>query len=553
MAYTYQVSYGLSATGPWTSAGTTTATTDTISGLQPSTNYYFQVIAVDSVTGLQSAPVVSGPYQTAAPAPPPPAPPPAQVESLAGTTVTTTGVTIYASQTLNTASTGPFNTWSLATATTSGATNYQINYNGTLDPVTTDVTTIYYINHTFWQFGSGNWYFWNCSGSQAISSDWSFSSVGSPVPNISLSGTNVATGAPSGTVVGTVSITTVIGTSSGTTSVSAYSGGVLSIGGTNASSFKLVGTSLETNAALTLSSYNITLILTQSGITLASTPFTITVGVSYAFNRPAAIPSNWVVVMFDDFTTTGTTLTQPSGLASITTNGSNTTGYNWYQAGGEPTVYNVFPTATAATLSTYVSGAANNGGGSNASPNGGIWNLVSGNSANQVGFLSSGVNNPNPPIGATGSWQYAYFEAYIQFNNPGQTSNNWAGWWTESTGQPNSSYTEVDFMETIYGGTVHNWPSNTQTNVYFPSFGGGSWHVDSNWHTYGVYWQNTGTNTGLITYYIDNTQIGSSVTTGTGSTYAPSLIGSYGLYMIIGPGTTSAAQLNVDWIRVWQA
>lgn len=67
MALNYQVSYGTSSNGPWTLFNTATTNTDVITGLSANTNYYAQIVTVDSTSGRTSLPVVSGPYLTAVP------------------------------------------------------------------------------------------------------------------------------------------------------------------------------------------------------------------------------------------------------------------------------------------------------------------------------------------------------------------------------------------------------------------------------------------------------------------------------------------------------
>ena len=65
MAFTYQVSTGPSLTGPWTAFGSPVSSlSEVITGLVPGTNYFFQVEAIDTITGLHSAPVRIGPFST---------------------------------------------------------------------------------------------------------------------------------------------------------------------------------------------------------------------------------------------------------------------------------------------------------------------------------------------------------------------------------------------------------------------------------------------------------------------------------------------------------
>lgn len=64
MAFNYAVSYSTTANGPWTAFNTVSTSTDTVTGLAPGTNYYFQIITQDTVSGLTGTPVVTGPFLT---------------------------------------------------------------------------------------------------------------------------------------------------------------------------------------------------------------------------------------------------------------------------------------------------------------------------------------------------------------------------------------------------------------------------------------------------------------------------------------------------------
>jgi hypothetical protein len=87
---------------------------------------------------------------------------------------------------------------------------------------------------------------------------------------VNLANTNFAAGAPSGTVVGAITVTM-------SPSSPAFSGS-LSLSGTNASSFQIVGTSLETNGVVAAGTYQINIIATQAGASGSpfSQPETIT-------------------------------------------------------------------------------------------------------------------------------------------------------------------------------------------------------------------------------------------------------------------------------------
>jgi hypothetical protein len=89
-------------------------------------------------------------------------------------------------------------------------------------------------------------------------SHWSFYATLNPAPTISsvsLSKRTFTAGAPSGTVVGAISVTMSSGSFTGS----------LSLSGANASSFKIVGSNLETNGVLPAGSYSINIVATESG------------------------------------------------------------------------------------------------------------------------------------------------------------------------------------------------------------------------------------------------------------------------------------------------
>lgn len=71
MAFNYQVSYSTSSSGPWTPFNTVTTNTDVIPNLVASTSYFVRIITVDTVSGLTSSPVISGPFATKSNAPVP--------------------------------------------------------------------------------------------------------------------------------------------------------------------------------------------------------------------------------------------------------------------------------------------------------------------------------------------------------------------------------------------------------------------------------------------------------------------------------------------------
>jgi hypothetical protein len=117
---------------------------------------------------------------------------------------------------------------------------------------TSDVSNHYY----FYPFGA-----LPATFSPSPSADpyhWSIYATLNPAPtisSISVSKSSFAAGAPSGTVVGSISVSMSSGSFTGS----------LSLNGANASDFKIVGSTLETNAVLPSGSYNINIVATQRG------------------------------------------------------------------------------------------------------------------------------------------------------------------------------------------------------------------------------------------------------------------------------------------------
>ena len=108
MSVTYIVEQGTSATGPWVavSGSPFSVTADIVSGLQPSTQYWFRITAQDIALGLTATPSIVGPVTTGNTG--------GSLETSEGTNVTTVGPTISASTVPGTAApSGPFNTFAL--------------------------------------------------------------------------------------------------------------------------------------------------------------------------------------------------------------------------------------------------------------------------------------------------------------------------------------------------------------------------------------------------------------------------------------------------------
>jgi hypothetical protein len=92
------------------------------------------------------------------------------------------------------------------------------------------------------------------SGNLAISV-----AAGQAIAAVSLSNNSFTGGAPSGTVVGTISVTM-------SPPSPAFSGS-LSLTGTNASQFQIAGLNLETNSAVPAGTYNVNIVATEAGVT----------------------------------------------------------------------------------------------------------------------------------------------------------------------------------------------------------------------------------------------------------------------------------------------
>jgi hypothetical protein len=97
------------------------------------------------------------------------------------------------------------------------------------------------------------------------------------IASVSLSNSTFTGGAPSGTVVGTISV-------SMSPATPAFSG-TLTLSGGNATSFQIVGTNLETKGVLPAGTYSINLVATEAGTT--GSPFTAVVSIN-GTNPPQA-------------------------------------------------------------------------------------------------------------------------------------------------------------------------------------------------------------------------------------------------------------------------
>lgn len=266
---------------------------------------------------------------------------------------------------------------------------------------------------------------------------------------------------------------------------------------------------------------------------------------------PAAAAGYNTLTFSDDFTSSST-------IAPTKTTSS---GYNWYwglqaaTSGNPTTCWSMNTTAMASSISN-----GNSGGGSYASINGGILTITGPAFPNDALMTIPGwaLNTGGAVRPAAGNWQYGYFEGYLQFNTThitGVQANGWPAFWMwgaeglNSEGfvssALNATTTEFDLIEafgTIFGGGAGSWGSAVHqpagsTTVYSTSLT----NADNNWHQYGILWT-----PGNIAFYLDNALQGSHSTSGWS-------IATQHMFMIMGTGNQSGGQMNVDWVRVWQA
>lgn len=264
-------------------------------------------------------------------------------------------------------------------------------------------------------------------------------------------------------------------------------------------------------------------------------PFTTTTAPAAPVTPAQASAAGFNNLVFNDDFTTANTITATSA----------TTGFNWYALEQNPSYYTVSTTQTAAQLSN-----GNTSGGSNASPNGGILNIINGRTNNDV--LQSCAQAITGTAGQQGnSWLHGYIEAYIQYKST-DSSPGWPAFWSFQTGPTaNAHNTELDFFEinanaNSYGLVFHTWFNNFASQV--GTGAGWTMPLTSEWHTYGCLWVSTGAGTGKVTGYVDNVQVGSSILTGTG-TNVPYFENGY-QYLIL--GTDLGWPMHIDWVRVWQ-
>lgn len=537
--------------------------------------------------------------------------------------------------------------WSLVGGTSRGT---QIARNGSVQTYTGFVVLLLYWNHTVYQQNSsGNWWYWNNSNASWVFTTDPRSTTTAAISGITLSNASFSGGAPSGTVVGSLGVTMSSGSWSGSLSLggtdavsfqivgnnlvtngilaggsysvsvtatqagatgspftktftitgsavvtpsitgitlsnSSFSAGVpsgtvvgaisvamssgtfsgaLSLSGNNASSFQIVGSNLETNGVVNAGSYVVTVTATETGVT--GSPFaqqfsltaTGATGNWWTTPPPQAAAAGFNTLKFGDDFTSSSTIT----LSNSTTQRN----FNWYPAswGGSITTSMVQVNSTWKANDSNMQAQGVNPTSAtlnNASPAGGIVRLQGG--ASNATLIS--VDGWISTFPTAGTFQHAYFEAYLQYQ-PGALSAStaslgWPGWWSWSMenirglgfggSSFGGSYTEIDFWEYAVASNGLAWGGG----AFHGSMSGGGYGynspgvvVDNNWHTIGCLWT-----PGNIKFYYDNVHVGSS----SGTTTSASLEAEH-QFIMIGCGLTVkppfTIPMYVDWVRVWTA
>ena len=349
--------------------------------------------------------------------------------------------------------------------------------------------------------------------------------------------------------------------------------------------YTVSGSSAVALGGVTLSGWSTTITIAASGnytitvsdgtVTGVTTSFTVQAAQNTQITAPAqAAAVGYTTLLFNsDFTSAN----------EVAPNGSATSGYNWYwQASTQASDITVSPGLTAAAVNN-----GNSGGGSFASPAGGILTLNGPNTnTGNVTICSTpqstqgqGGSNTNPGFG---NWAYCYIEIYAQCQPNTSFNNMWFALWADSQQVVNQQYQEVDFFETFCGNfgyptnyqafSAHEWNASTGSE---PASGGGQYGtssggtfkitaIDTNWHLFGFLWVKTGTNTGYVTCYFDNVAqtiynanggapySSTQIPTGTGGASGWNYLDPCGpLYLKIGGPYGTNGNYNIDYVRVW--
>lgn len=222
--------------------------------------------------------------------------------------------------------------------------------------------------------------------------------------------------------------------------------------------------------------------------------------------------------------------------------GLQTSGYNWYPNtdfgattavgsgagnGSPPANITVYPTATAAGITNK-----NSGGGSFASPGGGICVLNAPvAAANGIATMTTTAGaTQQHSIPSTGVFTHWYSEIYAQFQPLFICPGQWTAWWFGTQldsippGQTLLGSQELDWMEANAGNNLFTGILSERmttsghcflSNNTQPFAGGDTYNgvgptpgpainTDNNFHLWGYLKQSTGNGSGLIHVYYDN-------------------------------------------------
>lgn len=536
MTFNYKVAHSTSATGPWSNDPlVVNATTDTITGLLGSTNYFFQIIAVDAASGATGPAAVFGPFPTAS----------ASQEAVEGAFITTVGPTMNASRTMGVASSGPFDVWSLINQ---GAGQDPVVARNTVATPSGTVAQIVYHNHDVYQSNTGGgWWYWNTA---------SLAWIEFGVSSVSLSAFNYAANAPANTTIGTVTVAML--------NTPAFSGTYTLSDTTH---FKMVGNVLQSNSTLSATSYplTITAIPAISGSQSIGEQGQLVTTLSQTGTQTLTAPvvaanAGYHTLLWSDDFTTNTLAASGQGFVA---------GKKWW-FGNQDHITNgdcvVNTTMTAATVPLGI------GAGPNASSAGGILLMNGSNPSNGGnGFLMSTSNiAATLPTTTQGVFNKVYVEYYIAYdprirvNQGGDSGPKWfpALWsWTwegrqgggfgVTQGTDSATSTEIDFMEETSGvfgnplgfqiGSQGFFPGGGPPNPQFAnsSFSG---ITTPQWHTYGFLWDQSNN----VSFYRDGVK-------GSGAPFQMDNINSSfkNQHIFIIMGTGYQWPVYVDWVRVW--
>jgi chitodextrinase len=492
----YVLEESLASTGPWTAvAGSPfTTTADVVSGLSSGTGYFFRITAQDTVLGISSTPTIVGPIVTASnsgggespqntrlSSPSVSAVPPVGAITATGSSspssVGITGLNLSNTTVPSGAASGTvvgqiavqMSTGSFTGSLSLGGTNASLFgiSGGNLVTASALAAGTYSITIIATQAGATN---------SPFTAPFSITAAANPVAitGVSLSSTTVPSGATSGTVVGQIAVQMSGGSFTGS----------LSLGGTNASLFRISGGNLVTASALAAGTYSITITATQAGAT--GSPFTAPFSITAAAN-----PAPAGAVFFDDFNTlnlyntrnTSSTVTvapnvvsSPSALWQPGPWSGNRDGHQQNQTW----LTNPFAPGTA-NFDLYK--CSNSTVQLTCEPTPSQYSSAVGGAPLMGGYMTT-----------FGHWQrrFGYWEAKLKV---GPIVNGiGVEWWLWNTGSDNS---EIDILESFDNFTSQTVHPGSGPSVYWNGFDG---VVDPTiYHTWAADWQS-----GYVRLYHDN-------------------------------------------------